>query len=92
MPFGLFNAPATQCRIKHEVLGYDLEPNLFCFLDDILLLAATVEEMLELLKEVSKRLKDVNLSINLEKSRFFASEVNYLGYVLNEEGITVDPR
>lgn len=91
MPFGLTNSPATQCRLMHQVLGYDLEPNLFVYIDDILLLAETVTQMLNLLREVAKRLRKANLSINLKKSVFFAKEVKYVGYILSSKGIAADP-
>lgn len=35
MPFGLHAAPQTQSRLMDHVLGYDLEPNFFLYLDDI---------------------------------------------------------
>lgn len=91
MPFGLCNAPATQCRLMQSVLGYDLEPNVFVFIDDILLISETIDQMLNLLREVAKRLRGANLSINLGKSRFFAKEVKYLGYMISKEGISADP-
>lgn len=89
MPFGLCNSPATQCRLMHEVLGYDLA-NLFVYMDDILLVAQSAEEMFGLLEEVAKRLRRANLSINIKKSKFFAERVNYVGYVLSPDGLTVD--
>lgn len=75
----------------HRVLGYDLDPKLFVYVDDILLLTETIPEMLELLAEVARHLKTANLSINLEKSRFFTKEVKYVGYIISEKGIAADP-
>lgn len=91
MPFGLCNSPATQCRLMVRVLGHDLEPFVFCYMDDILILAKTVQHMLELIKEVASRLAKANLSINVAKSRFFAKSIKYLGYNLDAEGMSVDP-
>lgn len=91
MPFGLSNSPATQCRLMHKVLGYDLEPEVFTYLDDILIVATTIKQMLELLKQVAARLRAAGLTINLKKSRFFARSVKYVGYVLSRDGITADP-
>lgn len=91
MPFGLTNSPATQSRLMNQVLGYDLEPHLFVYVDDILLVAESIPQMLNLLREVAKRLKAANLTINLQKSRFFTEEVKYVGYVLSRKGISADP-
>lgn len=91
MPFGLTNSPATQCRLMYLILGHDLEPFVFVYMDDILLLATSVQHMLDLLREVARRLTAANLSINFQKSRFFAREVKYLGYILDSRGMRVDP-
>lgn len=90
-PFGLCNSPATQCRLMYRVLNYDLEPKVMHYIDDILICAQTIQEMIKLIEEVAKRLSKANLSINLEKSRFFAREVKYLGYVLSNKGLQADP-
>lgn len=60
-------------------------------MDDVLVLARTVAEMLHLLNQVANRLTSAGLSINFEKSRFFAREVKYLGYVLSKDGVQADP-
>lgn len=91
MPFGLCNSPATQCRLMYRVLGHDLEPWAFVYMDDILLMASTVDQMVGLIREVATRLTDAGLSINFAKSRFFANEVKYLGYILSERGMEADP-
>lgn len=91
MPFGLSNSAATQCRLMYVVLGYDLEPRVFVYIDDILILAETVEEMIYLIGIVASRLSKANLSINIEKSKFFVAEVKYLGYILSTDGVKADP-
>lgn len=91
MPFGLCNSPATQCRLMYKVLGHDMEPWVFVYMDDVLVLGRTVAEMLHLLNQVATRLTAARLSINFEKSRFFAREVKYLGYILSKDGVKVDP-
>lgn len=91
MPFGLCNSPATQCRLMYRVLGHDLEPKCFVYMDDVLLLSQTVQEMIELIKKVAERLTGAGLSINIDKCKFFARSVKYLGYVISEEGMAVDP-
>lgn len=91
MPFGLTNSPATQCRLMYRVLGHDLEPWAFVYMDDILLMSNTVGQMISLIQKVADRLTKAGLSINFQKSRFFAKSVKYLGYILSESGMTADP-
>lgn len=91
MPFGLHNAPQTQCRLMDKVLGVDLQPYVFVYLDDILIATDSFEKHIEILKEVASRLKMANLSVNIDKSKFCVSEIKYLGYIVSTQGITTDP-
>lgn len=90
MPFGLTNAPATMTRLMAQVLGHDLEPYVYVYLDDIIITSETFEEHIRLLKCVALRLTTANLTINLAKSKFCQKNIKYLGYVLSEEGLSTD--
>lgn len=92
MPFGLCNSPATQCRLMSKVLGHDLEPSVVYYLDDILLMGNTFEELMGRLAEVISRLTKANLAINLGKCRFFCQEIMFLGYLIGGGLIKPDPR
>lgn len=91
MPFGLHNAPQTQSRLMDQILGVDLEPNVFVYLDDIIISSDDLDEHLRLLSTVAERLKMAKLSISLTKSKFCHKSVKYLGYIISEEGIKSDP-
>lgn len=91
MPFGLHNSPATWQRLIDKVLGADLEPYVFVYLDDIIIVTPTFEKHMEVLEEVMRRLQEANLSINWEKSHFCRPELKYLGYIVSREGLHVDP-
>lgn len=92
LPFGLVNSPATLSRLMDQVLGYgELEPNVFVYLDDIVIVSNTFEEHLRSLEEVARRLQAANLSINIEKSKFCVPELPYLGFVLSKNGIRPNP-
>lgn len=89
-PFGLTNAPFTMCRLMNKVIGFDLQPFVFVYLDDIVIATETLDEHLRLLGIVADRLKNANLTISLEKSRFCRRQVMYLGYLLTERGVSID--
>ena len=91
LPFGLHNAPATWQRLVDNVLGMDLEPYVFVYLDDVILVTQTFEKLVEVLEEIFKRLAAANLTINKEKCHFCKSELRYLGYVVDAKGLKVDP-
>lgn len=81
MPFGLTNVPATMARLMVKVIGYDLEPWVYVYLDDIIILANTFDEHLELIRIVAGRLTRAGLTINLSKSKFCQTSIHDLGYV-----------
>jgi hypothetical protein len=58
------------------------------YLDDLLCISKlSLEDHLEKLEEVLRRLRDAGLKVNAEKLTFCALEIEYLGYVLTRDGI-----
>ena len=52
MPYGLTNASPTFQRLIDRVLGLQLEPHVYAYLDDIIIVAETFEEHKRCLKYV----------------------------------------
>ncbi|XP_062557352.1 uncharacterized protein LOC134222226 [Armigeres subalbatus] len=90
VPFGLKNAPFTMNRLMNLAIGFDLEPFVFIYLDDIIIATESLQEHFRLLKEVALRLRKAGLTISVEKSRFCRKQVKYLGYLLTENGLSID--
>lgn len=92
MPFGLTNAPATQQRLV-DVLFYgpEFEHKVFVFVDDVIIVSETFEHHISLLTRVLKKLRMANLTINFEKSQFLRTQLKYLGYVVDANGLRADP-
>ncbi len=58
------------------------------YLDDLLCISKlSLEDHLEKLEEVLRRLCNKGLKINAEKSTFCTLEIEYLGYILTRDGI-----
>ena len=91
MPFGLTNAPATFQRLMENCMG-DLHLT-YCllYLDDIIIFSKTYEEHVARLEAVFKKLKDAGLKLSPSKCRFMCKEIKYLGHMVSEKGISVDP-
>ena len=47
MPFGLTNAPATFQRLVDSLIGAEMEPHVFAYLDEIILIMETFEDHLK---------------------------------------------
>lgn len=86
MPFGLKNAAATQSRVMNMILGEDLEPRVFHYLDDVVISAKTFEELLELISEVAKRLTSSGLSVNPDKLEGPCSRIKFIGRIFDCDG------
>lgn len=81
MPFGLHSAPATFQRALDQVIGPDMEPHAFAYLDDIIVIGRSREEHQENLREVFRRLRLANLRLNRKKCHFFKWNLVFLGHV-----------
>lgn len=91
MPFGLCNAPQTMCRLMDQVIPYSLKTNVFVYLDDLLIVSKDFDEHMKHLHEVATQLRRANLTINVRKSSFAIRQVQYLGYIVGEGALRVDP-
>ena len=91
MPYGLMNAPATFQRLIDQVLGPGLEPYVYAYLDDIIIVTETFEEHKRCLRMVLERLAAAGLTLNAAKYVFCKSEVAYLGFLVNREGTRPNP-
>ena len=91
MPFGLCNAPATFQRLMDRVLAGMQWETCLVYLDDIIVLAKDVPEMLKRLGQVFQRLKHANLKLKPTKCCLFRRQVAYLGHIVSEQGVATDP-
>lgn len=62
------------------------------FFDDIVVHSENFEEHCKTIKKLFQRLKEANLVLQPDKCEFLKKEINYLGHIINEEGIKPDPK
>ena len=91
MSFGLTNAPAYFMYLMNKVFMEYLDKFVIVFIDDILIFSKTEEEHEEHLRLVLQKLRDHQLYAKLSKCEFWLREVSFLGHVISEGGISVDP-
>jgi hypothetical protein len=65
-------------------------PNVFVYLDDILLATTDVDSHLQLLEQVFTILRQNNLLLNPEKSSFAQPTATYLGHTISAAGLLRD--
>lgn len=91
MPFGLTNAPATFQAYIHRSLADLLDTCCISYMDDILIYSQTREEHTRHLQEVLRRLAEAQLYGKLSKCDFYQQSVEFLGYIITQEGIQMEP-
>jgi hypothetical protein len=75
----------------NNVLSKFLDKFVLVFIDDILIYSKNREEHEEHLRLVLQVLREHHLYAKFNKCEFFQKEIHYLGHVLSEEGVAVDP-
>ena len=91
MPFGLKGAPATFQRLMDRVLTGLQGTELFVYLDDIVIFAASIEEHAGRAKRLFARLSAAGLRLQPEKCAFLSTKIKYLGHIITESGVSPDP-
>ena len=91
MSFRLTNAPAYFMYLMNKVFMKYLDKFVVVFIDDILLYSKNEEEHEEHLRFVLQKLRENQLHAKFSKCEFWLDEVSFLGYVITNGGITVDP-
>ena len=86
LPMGLCNSPDIFQEKMNEL--FDGLDTIRVYLDDLLhITKGSFSDHLEKLDEILSRIQDAGLKVNAKKSFFGKGEVEYLGYVINREGI-----
>jgi hypothetical protein len=91
MSFGLTNAPAYFMYLMNKVFMKYLDKFVVVFIDDILIFSKNKEEHDEHLRLALQKLRENQLYAKLSKCEFWLKEVSFLGHVISEGGISVDP-
>ena len=88
---GLCGAPATFERLMEQVMDGLQWESLLVYLDDVIVFSATEETHVARLDQMLARLKQANLKIKVSKTHLLRSEVEFLGHIVNKDGIHTDP-
>ncbi|GJV66635.1 putative reverse transcriptase domain-containing protein [Tanacetum coccineum] len=91
MPFGWTNAPAVFIDLMNRVCKPYLDKFVIVFIDDILIYLKNKLEQEEHLKLILELLKKEELYAKFSKCEFWIPKVQFLGHMIDSQGIHVDP-
>ena len=91
MPFGLCNAPGTFQHYMNDTFREFLDEFLVVYLDDLLVYSSTLKEHKEHVRRVLARLQEAGLFLKPSKCEFHTQEVEFLGFIIGEHGVKMDP-
>jgi len=91
IPFELTNSPGiTQIFIKDTLHEY-LDIFCVCYIDNILIYSQTLKEHKKRVRMVLQKLKEAELFIKPEKCEFSIEKTTFLGFIILEQGLEIDP-
>ena len=91
IPFCLTNSPAAFMDLMNRVFKPYLDQFVVVFIDDILIYSKNKEEHEKHLCVVLQTLKEHQLFAKLKKCEFWLDQISFLGHVVSNDGISLDP-
>ena len=92
MFFGMCNSPATFQSMMDNIFAMMIEGKLvIVYMDNILIFAETKEELTWITKMVLEKLRENDLFLRAKKCEFYKTKVKYLGIIIEEGRISMDP-
>ena len=93
MFFGLTNSPATfQAFMNHILRDLINAGHVIVYMDDILVFTDTIEDHESIVQEVLCILQENNLYLKPEKCHFETDHIDYLGIIVSNGTVCMDPK
>ena len=92
MSFGLKNIGATYQRLVNQMFSKQILRNMEVYVDDMLVKCREAKTHLADLKEAFDTLRRYKIKLNLAKCLFGVSSGKFLGFMVSQQGIEVNPK
>jgi len=91
MPFGLTNALAAFQRWINRTLQSYIDICCIVYLDDVLIYSDNLEQHQKDVAAIIRAIRQQGMKLKPSKCEFHQRETGYLGFIINNEGVKVDP-
>ena len=92
MFFGLMNSPTTFQTMMNNIFRDMITEGVVCvYLDDILIFTKTLSEYRNVMQRVLEHLREHKLYLKPEKCKFKWRRIEYLGVIVSEGQVEMDP-
>ena len=91
MLFGLKNAGATYQRLMNKIFTHQIRRNVQVYVDDMLVKSLRKKDHLNDLQETFDTLRSYNMKLNPSKCVFGVTARKFLGFMVSQRGIVVNP-
>jgi Reverse transcriptase (RNA-dependent DNA polymerase) len=91
MPFKLTNTPVTCQALINNILREYLNIFVFAYLNDILIYSENEKDHIKQMTLIFQILEKANMGLHPEKCVFHVKEMKFLGYILTQKEIKMDP-
>ena len=91
MSFGLKNAVVTYQRLMNKMFAHQIGRNEQVYVDDMLVKSQCEDDHLDDLQETLDTLRSYNMKLNLNKCAFGVTAGKFLGFMVSQRGIKVNP-
>uniref|UniRef100_A0A7I4YTU1 RNA-directed DNA polymerase n=1 Tax=Haemonchus contortus TaxID=6289 RepID=A0A7I4YTU1_HAECO len=89
--FGLTTAPAKFQRLMDKVLGDVIGPEVSVYIDDILIATDSISRHVDVLGKVLLAFRHAKLKVKPQKCRIMEPSLEFLGHVVDADGVRADP-
>ena len=91
MPFGLKNVGATYQRLMNKMFTHQIGRNVQVYVDDMLVKSLHENDHLNDLQETFDTLRSYSMKLNPSKCMFGVTTGKFLGFMVSQRGIEVNP-
>ena len=91
VPFGLRSSPAAFLKCMNATLAGLMGQWCLVYMDNVIVFAKNISDHQSKLVDILEQMRRCNLRLQPDKCQFLMKEVTYLGHILSESGVRLDP-